>query len=249
MESTPGTYALILKSPSRAKAQVGRWGQLEIVPGYYVYVGSAFGPGGVRARVLRHRRRLKPEHWHIDYLREFLLPVGAWCSYETERLEHRWAKVFTGITSMAAVQRFGCSDCRCDSHLFISSRKPDFAFFSKLVGGKVESWSLLQDTRTRIQIAKKPSGLRIDAPDFNRIRCPLCQWQPKPSHRWFCAPCDYPEFFNDGCGACWNTFATRGRCPGCGHQWRWTACLNCEGWSLHADWYAKESNTQDYGAA
>jgi hypothetical protein len=79
--------------------------------------------------------------------------------------------------------------------------------------------------------------LGVETPDFNRIRCPLCKWQPKASHRWFCAPCGHPEYFDDGCGACWNTFATRGRCPGCNHQWRWTACLNCEGWSLHEDWY------------
>jgi hypothetical protein len=78
-------------------------------------------------------------------------------------------------------------------------------------------------------------------PDFSRIRCPLCKWQPKSSHRWFCAPCVYPEFFDGGCGECWNTFSTRGRCAGCGHQWRWTACLNCSGWSPHEHWYEIES--------
>ena len=72
---------------------------------------------------------------------------------------------------------------------------------------------------------------------FNRIRCPLCQWRPRPEHRWFCAPCAYPEHFIGGCSASWNTFTTGGRCPGCGHQWRWTVCLNCAGWSLHQNWY------------
>jgi hypothetical protein len=28
-------------------------------------------------------------------------------------------------------------------------------------------------------------------------------------------------------------------CPGCAHQWRYTACLRCEGWSLHEDWYVE----------
>ncbi len=36
-------------------------------PGFYIYVGSACGPGGLRARISRHlcgkRKRL---HWHID---------------------------------------------------------------------------------------------------------------------------------------------------------------------------------------
>jgi hypothetical protein len=105
----------------------------------------------------------------------------------------------------------------------------------------VGSWSLLQDTQPLLPIEEKPSMLGVETPDFNRIRCPLCKWQPKASHRWFCAPCDHPEYFDDGCGACWNTFSTRGRCPGCNHQWRWTACLNCAGWSLHDDWYENEA--------
>jgi hypothetical protein len=52
--------------------------------------------------------------------------------------------------------------------------------------------------------------------DFSRIRCPLCKWQPNKSHRWYCADCDHPENFSEGCGTSWNTFTTRGRCPGCG---------------------------------
>lgn len=72
---------------------------------------------------------------------------------------------------------------------------------------------------------------------FAAIRCPLCRWQPRASDLWFCGDCDYPEFFYGGCGTEWNTFATRGRCPGCTHRWRWTSCLSCDGWSLHERWY------------
>jgi hypothetical protein len=69
------------------------------------------------------------------------------------------------------------------------------------------------------------------------IRCPLCHWQPRASSKWFCAFCPHPEGLLGGCGTMWNTFATHGRCPGCQHQWRWTSCLACAGWSLHRDWY------------
>ncbi|MCI0487187.1 MAG: E3 ubiquitin-protein ligase pellino family protein [Blastocatellia bacterium] len=79
-----------------------------------------------------------------------------------------------------------------------------------------------------------------EEPDFTRIRCPLCRWQPNESSRWFCLDCGHPEYFFNGCGATWNTFTTRGLCPGCGHQWQWTVCLSCGGWSLHEDWYEKE---------
>jgi len=72
---------------------------------------------------------------------------------------------------------------------------------------------------------------------LNRVRCPLCKWQPKASSRWYCGDSGYPEYFYDGCGTAWNTFTTRGVCPGCDHQWRWTVCLSCYRWSRHEEWY------------
>ena len=72
---------------------------------------------------------------------------------------------------------------------------------------------------------------------FSRIRCPLCEWQPGRTSMWRCTRVDAPEGFLQGCGTAWNTFSTRGKCPGCGHQWRWTKCMRCDGWSLHDDWY------------
>jgi hypothetical protein len=79
-----------------------------------------------------------------------------------------------------------------------------------------------------------------EGPDFERIRCPLCRWRPRASDRWACRDCGHPEHFYDGCGTSWNTFDTRGLCPGCGHQWRWTFCLSCRERSLHEDWYEKD---------
>jgi hypothetical protein len=70
-----------------------------------------------------------------------------------------------------------------------------------------------------------------------RIRCPLCDWQPTRDSRWCCAGALTPEAPFGGCGTVWNTFDTAGRCPGCDHQWVWTSCLRCGGWSLHEDWY------------
>ena len=71
------------------------------------------------------------------------------------------------------------------------------------------------------------------------IRCPRCGWRPLPSSRWCCDGFDTPESF-EGCGTVWNTFATGGRCPGCGHRWLWTSCLHCAEWSPHDDWYASD---------
>jgi hypothetical protein len=56
MKTEPGTYILILRSELNASVEIGAWGQLAIVSGYYAYVGSALGPGGLLARLSRHCR-------------------------------------------------------------------------------------------------------------------------------------------------------------------------------------------------
>ena len=141
MKPDPGTYALILQSDSTARVQIGHWGLLDLQPGYYIYIGSASGPGGVGARVSRHLRLAKAKHWHIDYLREYLTPQAVWVSYETEQLEHCWAQVFYNLPGLTPIQGFGCSDCKCYSHLFQTPKTPDFHLFASIAGGKVESYS------------------------------------------------------------------------------------------------------------
>lgn len=79
----------------------------------------------------------------------------------------------------------------------------------------------------------KTEELKDTPGNFSRIRCPLCDWQPRASSRWCCG--DYGS--HDGCGTVWNTFDTRGRCPGCNYQWKLTDCLRCGGTSLHEAWY------------
>ncbi len=123
MERLPGTYALILRNYSKATIQIGRGGRICVKPGYYTYIGSAFGPGGLRARVSRHLRKEKRKHWHIDYLREFMEPVGAWYTHDRQRLEHIWARSLSKMGGLISTHGFGCSDCDCDSHLFHTPTK------------------------------------------------------------------------------------------------------------------------------
>ncbi|MDJ0928990.1 MAG: DUF123 domain-containing protein [Gammaproteobacteria bacterium] len=133
LPATPGTYALVLESRARARVQVGRWGELYLQPGYYVYVGSAFGPGGIRARVGRHLRGARSKRWHIDYLRAQLEPHAAWFSTAERRLEHDWARAISGMDSLTPVARFGCSDCQCHTHLFHAATAPDLHTLSARV--------------------------------------------------------------------------------------------------------------------
>jgi hypothetical protein len=71
--------------------------------------------------------------------------------------------------------------------------------------------------------------------DFQRIRCPACQWRPGRHDLWSCVP---------GCGHVWNTFETRGMCPNCSKQWTHTSCHRCDQWSPHDDWYERPEGSQ-----
>lgn len=133
MKSKPGTYALVLQSHKRTSTQIGRWGRLNIQPGYYIYVGSAFGPGGVKGRVSRHFRKTKSKHWHIDYLREKTDPVFAWYSHEPVHLEHQWAQKLSEMVETSPVKGFGCTDCTCFTHLFAMDKKPSLEQFRSSV--------------------------------------------------------------------------------------------------------------------
>jgi Uri superfamily endonuclease len=45
IEPKPGTYALILSCTSNARIKIGLLGAMQLQRGYYVYLGSALGPG------------------------------------------------------------------------------------------------------------------------------------------------------------------------------------------------------------
>ena len=59
LPSQPGTYALLLEATAIQDVPIGKLGVLHMLPGIYVYVGSALGPGGLAARVGRHALREK----------------------------------------------------------------------------------------------------------------------------------------------------------------------------------------------
>ncbi|NNE35501.1 MAG: GIY-YIG nuclease family protein [Rhodothermales bacterium] len=135
MKPEPGTYALVLRGRASTEVTVGRWGILRVKPEYYVYVGSAFGPGGVQARVRRHFRKSKRQRWHIDYLRAAAEPICAWCNYASRHLEHEWARAFSQQEGVSCIRGFGSSDCNCDGHLFTMSTEPNGAEVLREFGG------------------------------------------------------------------------------------------------------------------
>jgi Uri superfamily endonuclease len=149
MQSQPGTHVLVLRSNAAARVRVGRWGILRVLPGAYLYVGSAFGPGGVAARVSRHCRIDKPKHWHIDYLRERAVLTSAWFSHASERLEHRWAAALDACDELQAIAGFGCSDCQCASHLFYAADGLSLHAPLPCLGRGVGNWDCNADAYRR----------------------------------------------------------------------------------------------------
>lgn len=145
----PGCYALVLALGSTTHVDVGRLGPLELLPGYYIYVGSAFGPGGLRARLSRHWAGASRRYWHIDYLRAVSKPVSAWFQVQRESREHEWAAALARGRSLDAVPGFGCSDCRCVSHLYHSAAAPSFAAFRRRLGRSAEGDGSLQHCQDR----------------------------------------------------------------------------------------------------
>lgn len=121
-----GTYAVALRCTRPEVVAVGRLGSVRLLPGYYVYVGSARGPGGLRARLGRHLAGAGRRRWHIDYLRARLAVAEAWyAAGGGEGVEHAWAAALASLSGAEQPARgFGASDCRCSSHLFFFHRLP-----------------------------------------------------------------------------------------------------------------------------
>lgn len=123
----PGSYILLLFSPQRSALTVGRLGNLTVEPGWYVYVGSALGLGGLRGRLRHHLRPLRRPHWHIDYLRQACELWAIWFVVSAERWEHRWAQTLSAMETATPLPGFGASDCRCISHCFFLAEQPTLA--------------------------------------------------------------------------------------------------------------------------
>ena len=60
MNAQPGSYALLLQADQQQTVHIGRLGQFAVQPGCYIYVGSALGPGGVRAQGGHHGAGFEP---------------------------------------------------------------------------------------------------------------------------------------------------------------------------------------------
>ena len=135
MQNLPGTYALILFAAADRLMDIGKLGRFAVSSGFYVYIGSACGPGGLRARIAHHARISQRPHWHMDYLRPVSQLKEVWYSYDASSgHEHRWANAMDCLKGATKpILGFGSSDCDCTSHLFLFAAKPSIGLFRDIL--------------------------------------------------------------------------------------------------------------------
>ena len=114
-----GSYILLIELPEGQIINVGSLKAIRFPRGYYAYVGSAIG--GFKSRLNRHLKGNKRPHWHIDYL----LPRASISDIIICETEDRAECTITQALSRQfdSVSGFGCSDCKCSSHLFFATEE------------------------------------------------------------------------------------------------------------------------------
>jgi Uri superfamily endonuclease len=117
LTAAPGAYILFIELPETLALRETSLGSQTLAPGRYAYCGSAYGPGGLGARLRRHLKREKALRWHVDHLtaagRIFALglaPGGRECALFEDLSRHPGVEV--------PLAGFGSSDCEsCPAHL------------------------------------------------------------------------------------------------------------------------------------
>lgn len=112
-----GVYILIIELRKKSSIKIGALGVIDFKKGCYAYTGSAMG--GLEQRVSRHLRKKKKLHWHIDYLLQDAVIKDVRVSETSSKSEECRTAVMLEKSGGRPVYGFGCSDCRCQSHLFL----------------------------------------------------------------------------------------------------------------------------------
>lgn len=116
-----GSYLLVLRLDQGKLLKIGQLGTSMFQKGYYIYAGSAMI--NLTARIKRHRRVKKKEHWHIDYLTQ---AADGFLSLPIRSSQREECEIAASLSSILASgpSGFGSSDCHCQTHLFWNKENP-----------------------------------------------------------------------------------------------------------------------------
>ncbi|MHA1198038.1 MAG: GIY-YIG nuclease family protein [Candidatus Heimdallarchaeaceae archaeon] len=115
-----GTYILLILIRENLSIIINKKA-ISLEAGFYLYVGSAYGAGGLASRLHRHIRKKKKRHWHIDQVtmssKTSVIGIGVSINNNIECLT---AQILSGLDQIKPIYSFGNSDCKdtCTSHFF-----------------------------------------------------------------------------------------------------------------------------------
>ncbi|WP_297495710.1 DUF123 domain-containing protein [Thermococcus sp.] len=115
-----GSYFLVIKLDEEKTIRT-KGKTFELLPGYYVYVGSAMN--SLEKRVRRHFSREKKLHWHIDYLLKEARLLRAYLIPSEERPEDTRTIGDTKHGKHAPL--LGASDVNVATNLYHFDEEPD----------------------------------------------------------------------------------------------------------------------------
>ncbi len=110
LRNEKGSYVLLLEVEK--DFSIRNW---RLERGLYCYVGSAWGPGGLRARLSRHFSPKKKLRWHIDYILTKAKPL---CAIIFIEKDEDYAYHFALSHCEPYIKGFGSTDTRHVTHLF-----------------------------------------------------------------------------------------------------------------------------------
>lgn len=115
-KSLGGIYVLIIQVNEDIDVDVGALGKRIFNKGLYAYVGSA--QRNMEQRINRHLRSEKRKFWHIDYFLEnsHTNIIKIFFNEGDNEEECKTAESLSEYEE--PISGFGCSNCRCKSHLF-----------------------------------------------------------------------------------------------------------------------------------
>jgi len=119
-------YVLIIQVEKTISLKIGSLGEVVFNKGLYAYVGSA--QSNFYHRINRHLRKEKKIFWHIDYLlndKKARISI-IFYSQGIKTEECYLARLVSKKGS--SIPRFGSSDCKSKSHLFLIR---DYRFIEK----------------------------------------------------------------------------------------------------------------------
>lgn len=114
-----GIYTLLIKLDKPQTITIGKLGKISFPAGHYAYVGSALN--GLESRIARHLKKEKALRWHIDYLLQKASVEEI--IYSSTEKDKECTIASQLAQKLKLIPYFGCSDCRCISHLYFCKDK------------------------------------------------------------------------------------------------------------------------------